>query len=152
MTLLTGRLSMAAETKKQDEIFDYRTLRLLVGIVAFALPVVVWFAAGKVIASISASYHSDGSRDLFVGALFIIATLMLGYNGHPPGKNAKKWINEKWASKAAAIAAFGVALFPTTCEKCEGVCTRCSTDSISIVHYISAVILFAIIAYFCLGP
>lgn len=145
---------MSADSKKQDEIFDYRTLRLLVGIVAFALPIVVWAAAriaGDRIDSISASYWVDDARDLFVGALFIIATLMAAYNGHDPGGDHNsttthplmKWISEKWASKVAALMAVGVALFPTTRPK--GVP---NTDT--VIHYISAILLFAIITYFCL--
>lgn len=148
---------MAAESKKQDEIFDHRTLRLLVGIVAFALPIVVWaaaFIAGFRIDSISASYHIDDARDLFVGALFIIATLMAAYNGHDPSDDENrndgsaphplmKWISEKWASKVAAVMAIGVALFPTRCTGCE-------RDTEMVLHYISAFVLFAIITYFCL--
>lgn len=150
---------MSAETKKQDEIFDYRTLRLLVGIVAFALPIVVWVAARSVVPpidSISASYWVDDARDLFVGALFIIATLMAAYNGHDPGgdevKNngsatshpLMKWLSEKWAAKVAALMAVGVALFPTRCEGCD-------RDTDMVIHYVSAIVLFSIITYFCLG-
>lgn len=147
---------MEVESKKQGEIFDYRTLRLLVGIVAFALPIVVWAVsrlAGDKIDSISISYHTDSARDLFVGALFIIATLMAAYNGHDPSGDEsggsephplKKWISEKWASKVAALMAVGVALFPTRCTGCE-------RDTDMVLHYISAFVLFAIITYFCLG-
>ncbi len=149
---------MSTEVEKQDEIFDYRTLRLLVGIVAFALPIVVWAAARIAcvrIDSISASYWVDDARDLFVGALFIIATLMTAYNGHDPsGDKSKnngsgaahplmKWISEKWASKVAALMAIGVALFPTT--RPGG-----ATNTDTILHYISAFVLFTIITYFCL--
>lgn len=149
---------MSTEVKKQDEIFDYRTLRLLVGIVAFALPIVVWSAARIAdvkIDSISASYWVDDARDLFVGALFIIATLMAAYNGHDPSGDENnsspgaphplmKWISEKWASKVAALMAIGVALFPTRCAGCE-------RNADMVIHYISAAVLFAIITYFCLG-
>lgn len=149
---------MPTEEMKQDEIFDYKTLRLLVGIVAIALPIVVLVAARAAVPpidSISASYWVDDARDLFVGALFIIATLMTAYNGHDPSGDENndgsatphpltKWISEKWISKVAAIMAVGVALFPTTCP--NGVR---NTDT--VVHYISAVILFTIITYFCLG-
>jgi hypothetical protein len=149
---------MAKETNKQDEIFDYRTLRFLVGIVAFALPIVVWAAARIAdvkIDSISASYWVDDARDLFVGALFIIATLMTAYNGHDPrGDDNKtngsanphpltKWVSEKWASKVAALMAVGVALFPTTRPGGEA-------DTDTILHYVSAILLFATITYFCL--
>lgn len=150
---------MAADTTKQHEIFDYRTLRLLVGIVAFALPIVVWvasFFAAKKIDSISGSYWVDDARDLFVGSLFIIATLMAAYNGHDPSGDENKnhgsapphplmrWISEKWASKVAALMAVGVAVFPTTRPNGEP-----NTDT--VLHYVSAIVLFAIITYFCLA-
>lgn len=150
---------MATKAEKQSEIFDHKTLRLLVGIVAFALPIVVWTVARIdrfKIDSISASYWVDEARDLFVGALFIIATLMTAYNGHDPSgdgttKNDSvpphpmmKWISEKWISKVAAIMAVGVALFPTT--RPGG-----ATNTDTILHYVSAVVLFSVITYFCLG-
>jgi hypothetical protein len=111
-------------------------LRLLVGLVALALPVVVMLVSSTPLASISASYYTE-ARDVFVGALFIIGALLLAYNGHTSV--------EKWVSKGAALAAVGAAIFPTTCDLCEA-------DLKSGIHYAAAVILFSTIAYFCLGP
>lgn len=152
--------SAAKKDTSQHEVFNYKTLRLLVGIVALALPFVVLLAARNTrppIDSISASYWVDNARDLFVGGLFMIATLMLAYNGHDPSGDAHnvangeptphplvKWLSEKWLSKVAAIMAAGVALFPTTKPNGEP-----TTDT--VLHYVSAVALFAIITYFCLG-
>lgn len=127
---------MIASESKQNLVFDYRALRLTVGFVAFGLPIVTWLISSASISSISASYHTE-ARDVFVGSLFVIGALLFAYNGHTPP--------EKWVSKGAALAAIIVAIFPTTCKLCE-------PDTNSVIHYVAAVILFSIIAYFCLGP
>jgi hypothetical protein len=120
----------------EKTVFDYRTLRLLVGLVAFSLPVIVWLVSTTPIASISASYHTE-ARDVFVGGLFIIGALLFAYNGHTP--------TQRLVSKGAAVAAVITAIFPIACETCE-------FNKISVTHTIAAIFLFATIAYFCLGP
>lgn len=119
-------------------VFDYRFLRLVVGLVALSLPVIVSLLAPVPLESISASYHKGG-RDVFVGMLVAVGTLMLAYNGHSR--------RESMASKTAAVAAILVALFPTTCDDCGVDLTRRAT-----VHFGAAVVLFLILAYFCFGP
>jgi len=123
-------------TRQQNSVFDYRALRLMVGLVAFALPVVARLLSSRPISSISASYYTE-ARDAFVGELFVIGALMWAYNGHTD--------MEKWVSKIASIAAIIVAIFPTTCDLCE-------SDLKSTIHYGAAIVLFSTIAYFCLGP
>lgn len=118
-------------------VFDHKTLRLLLGIIAFTLPFLVTWVARAPLASISASYFTE-ARDWFVGMLFIVGALMLAYNGHTT--------REALASKAAGLCAFLVALFPTLAETCGD-----STLS-SKIHGIAAVALFLILAYFCFGP
>ncbi len=173
----------AKEDSNQHEVFNYKTLRLLVGIVALLLPLIVflvaWMWTGKSVDSISASYWVDQTRDLFVGALFVIATLMAAYNGHDPQKNnnnkPKTWhkriFTEGRLSRAAALGAIGVALFPTTrtdcydalnactlgetiCktlfDTCRASCDRCGTDWITVIHYVAAIAVFGVITYFCL--
>ena len=39
-----------------NEVFDYRTLRLLIGLIAFFLPIIAEVLATEAIPSISASY------------------------------------------------------------------------------------------------
>jgi 4-amino-4-deoxy-L-arabinose transferase-like glycosyltransferase len=131
---------MTTSESAQNPVFDYRTLRLVVGIVAFALPVVVWLISSRPLSSISASYHTE-ARNVFVGALFIIAALFLAYNGHTP--------IQKWVSKGAAPSAILVAICPTSCYHCDADPIE---PIISTIHYVAAVILFLTIAYFCLGP
>jgi len=120
----------------QPFVFDYRTLRLLLSIVAFVLPLAVLIVSQTRLPSISASYHT-GARDIFVGTLFVIGTLFVAYKGHRP--------IEDWMANFGAVAAFVAALFPTSCDICEP--TRIST-----IHLIAGATLFLVIAYFCLGP
>ena len=120
----------------KDGIFDYRTLRVLIGAIAFTLPFLVTWIADKSLSSISASYHT-GARDFFVGWMFVIGALMFAYNGHSKP--------QMWAAKIAALAAVCAALFPTACDTCE-------VDRNATVHFVAAAVLFLILAYFCFGP
>jgi quinol-cytochrome oxidoreductase complex cytochrome b subunit len=128
---------MKDEDPRQN-VFDYRFLRLVVGVVALSLPLIVSLLAPEPLESISASYH-EGGRDVFVGMLVAVGTLMLAYNGHSR--------HESQASKTAAVAAILVALFPTTCDTCGVDLKRSAT-----VHFAAAFVLFVILAYFCFGP
>jgi len=134
--------------KHWSEVFDYRTLRLLIGLIAFLLPIVAELLATADIPSISASYYTE-ARDAFVGMLFIVGAFLWAYNGHSSP--------QKYSSKVAGIAACFIAIFPTACHLCgtenpPSSCVSCETTLVSIVHYISAGILFGVLAFFCLGP
>jgi len=115
------------------KVFDYHTLRGMVGLIAFAIPIVVLIFSSESKNSISAYYYTE-SRDLFVGMLCIVGAFLFAYNGHDT--------IQMISSKVAAFAALGVALFPTTHAGAEPSFT-------SYVHIASAVTLFAILAYFC---
>lgn len=119
-----------------SRVFDYKALRLIVGMIAFALPYLVIWISDQRLASISASYYT-AARDVFVGLLFVVAAFLWAYNGHTR--------REKAASKVASIAAALVALFPTSCADCP-------TDTNAIIHSLAAIVLFSILAFFCLGP
>ena len=98
------------EKQAVSAVFDYRGLRLLMGLIALSLPVIVSVLAGKSLTSISASYYSD-ARDMFVGLLFVVGSFLFAYNGHAE--------IESIASKVASVAALFVASFPTACDGCE---------------------------------
>ena len=134
---------MSQET--QSTVFDYRLLRLVIGVIALSLPLVVWLAAGTKLNSISASYYTD-ARNYFVGMLFVVSAFLLAYNGH--------FLREALASKIASLAAAGIALFPTLCDEVitTNICLACSTLNTAIVHYVCAFTMFGILAYFCLDP
>lgn len=125
-----------SEPTEQQPVFEYRVLRLLVGSIAFALPCVVWVISSTPLSSISASYHTE-ARDIFVGSLFMIATLLVAYQGHKPTENR--------IANLGAIAAIVAALCPTSCDSCQ-------TDLISGLHLLAGAALFSTIGYFCLGP
>jgi hypothetical protein len=158
---------MENSTSHEDKeiIFDYKALRLMVGVIAFFLPWVVIVATWSVTSSISASYHT-GVRDIFVGAMFVIGALLLAYNGHHPLLDATKigglwgWLGKFWKaalefrrmerqyeerviSLIGGVAAIAAALCPTACDDCNA-------DLKSLIHGISAGILFSAVVYFCL--
>lgn len=120
-------------TNGRSVVFDYRALRLLMGLIALALPFVVTAISATELSSISASYHTE-ARDWFVGMLFVVGAFLWAYNGHTPPEGI--------ASKTASVAAFLVALLPTACDSCQ-------SSIVSVIHYVAAVTLFSILAYFC---
>lgn len=91
----------------------YAFLQKVVGVLAIALPFVValgnWVAGGTAKGSISAYYYSH-LGNWFVGTLCALAVFFLSYHLKPlPGHKKDKLI-----SRAAAVMAVGVAMFPTT--------------------------------------
>ena len=135
------RLSMGEH--QHTKVFDYRGLRLLVGVIALFISVVVSVLAGKDLPSISASYYSCG-RDMFVGLLFVVGAFLFAYNGHSR--------IESLASKIASIAAVFVAIFPTAPDAPLATHDCCQAVVVSCVHYVAAATLFSILTYFCFLP
>ena len=111
-------------------VFDYRALRLLMGLIALSLPFVVTVLSSTVLSSISASYHTE-ARDAFVGMLLVVSAFLWAYNGHT--------LIQGYASKFAALAAALVALFPTSCD-------ACTANVTSSIHDVAALCLFSILA------
>jgi hypothetical protein len=124
------------EKQMLGKVFDYRGLRLLMGLIALSLPIIVTTLAGKSLTSISASYYSE-ARDVFVGLLFAVGSFLFAYRGHTR--------REAIASRIASISALLVASFPTACDGCQ-------SGTVSYIHYSAAALLFLILAYFCLIP
>lgn len=123
-------------TTINNPIFDYRALRLLVGLIALSLPFLVSLLATNSLSSISASYYTE-ARDAFIGMLFVIGAFLWAYNGHT--------FNEGLFSKIASIAAIFIAIFPTAA-------TGEDDTLISHIHLGASIVLFSILAYFCFGP
>ena len=122
-------------------IFDYRTLRLFIGLIAVALPIALPILAGHIsfdqfLRSMSAYYH-DKPRDVFVGSLMGIAILLFAYNGKGP-------LDMK-ISKVAGIFCLGVAFFPTTPEM-----PTPYEQTLGVLHNICAFGLFSMLVVFCL--
>ena len=164
---------------RTTEVFEYTTLRLLIGVIAIIFPfvclaafiIVQHEATGAyfiIPTSISATYHF-GARDLFVGGLFIVGSFLLAYNGRKLPSDEYDY--ERVASKFAAGFAFFVALFPTSinthwmncnnlipihipCQRnCDGcwpeICHVSGQWVITGIHQFSAVALILILFFFC---
>jgi hypothetical protein len=113
---------------------DHHTSRLIVGLIAISLAPLTNILSPENLPSISDSYHAGGwARDFFVGFLFAISAFLIAYNGYSTIQAS--------LSKIAALSALGVALFPCTCDGHDVILPK--------IHYISAAIMFLILAYFC---
>lgn len=122
---------MAGQSRQE---IDHRTLKLLVGLVGLFLASATSFLSGGAIESISAAHcHGGWARDFLVGSLFAIAAFMLAYNGFSR--------REKWVAKVTALAAIGVAWFPS---KCGG-----QAELIPGAHAVSAVVMFLMLTWLC---
>lgn len=159
---------MKSPESQDNLIFDYHTIRLIIGLIAMLLPVVVGVRASGILDSISWSYHTN-ARDIFVGLLFVIGAFLISYKGHKPTLQKKdigkfwNWVNSFWKKAIdfriwerkheedlvgwiGGIAAGLTAVFPTAL--CLG--EDCPDDPISRIHYLSAIVLFSTTVYFCL--
>lgn len=159
---------MKPSESKENLVFDYHTIRLMIGLITLSFPWVVWFFASKITDSISWSYHTD-ARDFFVGFLFVIGAFLMSYKGHKPILHTDdvgkfwKWVSNFWkgainfrirerkheedlVSWVGGVAAWITAVCPTA--RCVG--KDCPCDPISYIHYIGATILFSTTVYFCL--
>lgn len=119
--------------KFRQEI-DHRTLKLMVGLVGLSLAFATSFLSGGAIESISAAHcHGGWARDFLVGSLFAIAAFMAAYNGFSR--------LEKWVAKGAAVAAIGVAWFPSKCGD--------QAELIPGAHACAAAIMFLMLTAMC---
>jgi hypothetical protein len=128
----------------------YFTLRKAVGFLGILLPLTCLIGSflipsceDKIHKSIS-DYYFTPLRDVFVGILAAVAFFLFAYRGF--GKL------DFWMAKLGALAALGIAFFPTT-AKCH---LNCNIDfpvfyeHSGIVHLSSAFLLFGVLIYFCL--
>lgn len=94
--------------EKPMRVINHKTMRMIIGLIAFLLPpVAVWLSGREELSSISISYWTD-SQDIFVGSLFAVGFFLAAYNG--PGRCGRL---EKSLSRAACLFAICIALFPT---------------------------------------
>ncbi|HEX7285050.1 MAG TPA: DUF998 domain-containing protein [Candidatus Angelobacter sp.] len=130
---------MNQQSGPQDPVvISYLALRKAVGIIGFALPVVL--AVGKILfespgiqSSISRYYYTD-LRDVFVGSLCAIGIFLMSTKGYDK--------RDKIAGSAASVFAIGVAMFPTTPDGAPA-------SLIGALHLTFATLLFLTFAYFC---
>lgn len=118
---------------------SYRTMRLMVGALAFALPIVLVVGdrlhgdLGKHAGSISAYYYTH-MRTYLVGTLCALAVFFFSY---------KYQLADNYLSDLAAIGALGAAFSPTNAH-------GTSRTWVAWCHYGFATLLFLTLAVFCL--
>lgn len=92
-------------------------MAVLVGLVAFGLPVILWIGGNTPAScmrdSLSHFYYAPFLGGIFVGLLFFIGGFLIAYSGDTG--------LEDWGSNIAGLCAFGVALFPTANSGCGDV-------------------------------
>ena len=128
--------------------------RQLIGYLGLLIPFLLVIVAGMrpidalprwgLLDSISAYYYS-GASDLFVGLLVALGLFLLTYRGY---RNRYRWADRS-AAIIAGVAALGVAFFPTKAPAKALTLDWC-TPATAIIHYVSAVVLFAVFAVYSL--
>ena len=138
----------------------YFYLRLVLGVAAVLLPLVLWLGGKWALGippmtSISAYYHTE-QRDVLVGVLFAVGFTLFIYKGFS--------FAEDWLVNAAGLLIVGVAYFPMKAEAvlkcfrpCEGPCLTYSSvldrtsDALigSGLHGLCAVLFFVAIGLVC---
>ena len=139
---------------------SYKELRAVVGVLAFALPVIL-IVGGIVIEGYSvqdsiSSYYYTNLRGVFVGILFITGAFLFTYR---PTKCYKDGSFDSVLGDFACIFAIGVALFPTdptvlstlsaeVIESCTKVVEVCSQEVIGKLHFVFAALYFITLIIF----
>lgn len=132
----TGEATVFKKPKQRE--INQLAMKLIVGVMALGIASVTSFVSTNDIplTSISQAYFSgDFARNIFVGFLFAISTILFSYSG----ETAVHMV----LSRVAALAGIGVAMFRCRCGDRE--------EIIHYVHYASAAVMFIVLAYFCLA-
>jgi len=132
----------AASKSENSLVISYLVLRTTVGILGFALPILVpiggmlFFKTG--IQSSLSSYYYTGMRDVFVGILWTIGFFLYSYRGYERIDNI--------VGNLACVFAVCISLFPTSPDGP----TTPTQDFIGWVHLGFAALFFFTLIYFSL--
>jgi hypothetical protein len=136
-------MSVMTSPQNNDTLVQsYLFLRRAVGIIGLALPVVlivgnlIW-PPGVLLLSISGSFYSP-LRGVFVGSMCALGVFLLSYRGYGRVDDI--------AGNIAAVAAVGLALFPTSPDFGPATGTQ---QVVGGVHMAFAGIFFLTLAFFC---
>ncbi len=99
----------------QDDIFNYRRIRKVIGYLGFSLPVALvllsllpFFKTG--IQDSISSYYYTNFREIFTGILCAVSLFLICYKGT---RNRIIWRNDSLLTNIAGIMALLIAFFPT---------------------------------------
>lgn len=123
-------------------VLSYLALRKAIGFIGLALPFALIFGRfalqGVAIEPSISDYYYSAMGDVFVGSLCAIGVFLLTYRGLER--------RDDIAGNLACVFAIGVAVFPTAQSETPVGVERL----VGMAHYISAALMFMILAYFCL--
>jgi len=128
--------------QKSMRVINHKTMRVIIGLIAFLMPFAVWLLSDRSrLSSVSISYWTD-SRDIFVGCLIVVGFFLSAYNG--PGRCGGL---EKLLSRAGCLFAICIALFPTRNfdKRIDGApawILYISNNKPQVIHYTAAISLF----------
>jgi len=135
-----------SQDRKNPVFISFKTMRLMVGIMGMALPVVLLLWSGLLVRapflldSISAYYHTN-LRDIFVGILCAVSFFLFAYHGYD------KW--DFFAFKTASLSALGVAFFPAFIKSPVNPYVHIAPNvsaATNLVHYASPAVFFTTLA------
>ena len=128
-------------------LFTYRRLRRMIGLLGLALPIVLVllslfpFFNTDIQPSISDYYYTH-LREVFTGTLCGVGLFLICYKGY---NNPHIWKNDNFLTNFSGIMAFGVAFMPTTAADCSGkiftLIPSCA-PWLGWLHYSCAALLF----------
>jgi hypothetical protein len=143
---------MSEATKPQPDslLIHYLTLRKSVGILGILLPVVLVFGVKllsrcNILQDSISDYYYTKMGHYMTGTLCAVSLFMFSYKGYGP--------KDYWAGKAASVFALGVAFFPCSnyypLSDCKVLQLK-GDDTINLIHFICATLLFLTLAFFSL--
>lgn len=107
---------------------SHLTLRRLIGVVGFLLPLILWASGPR--ESIS-DYHNSSLRDFFVGSMVAIGAFLFTYNGYSK--------TDAIAGRIAGISAVLIALCPHDSAK------------YGTIHLVAATVFLLTLAFFSIA-
>jgi hypothetical protein len=150
VSIVTTRKGLKRESRPSpppDDVFTYRRLRRIIGILGISLPIVlvllsiIVYTTPGVRPSISDYYYTH-FREIFTGTLCGVGLFLICYKGH---NNPKIWKNDNFLTNIAGVMALGVAFFPTfPADRGEKIFTLVASDAtwLGWLHYSFAATLF----------
>jgi hypothetical protein len=143
---------MPAAIKQNPDslLIHYLTLRKSVGILGILLPVVLVFGVRllshcNILQDSISDYYYTKLGHYMTGTLCAVSLFMFSYKGYGP--------KDYWAGKAASLFALGVAFFPCSnyypLSECNVLQLK-GDDTINVIHFTSAALLFLTFAFFSL--
>lgn len=146
----TGR----QQERDNDLALSFIRIRQAVGALGYFLPLaliatgLIW--QGGIEPSISDFFYTS-SREIFVGTLCAIAVFLWNYEGYKPRPG--EVLSDFWVARVTAVAALGVALFPTTGPALDPVPIMARIVGVKTagwLHIFSALVFFVCLAIFCI--